>query len=200
MRNDEAAVRRTAPGRDGVNAVPENAVGTARAPDPQVGVRSYEAFYAANRRDVVALAWSLSGDRSTAEELAQDAFLEALRSWDRIGRYERPDAWVRRVVANRAVSRFRRGRSERGALTRLRAERPRVVHEPSLPDEDERFWREVRALPPRQAQCVALHYLEERPVAEIAEILGCTASTVKVHLHRGRLALAARLDLTGGEQ
>jgi RNA polymerase sigma-70 factor (ECF subfamily) len=200
MRNDEAAAPRTAPGSDGVRAVPEETVETTRAPGLHAGAPSYEAFYAANRRDVVALAWSLSGDRSTAEELAQDAFVEALRSWDRIGRYERPDAWVRRVVANRAVSRFRRGRSERGALTRLRAERPVVVHAPSLPDEDERFWREVRALPPRQAQCVALHYLEERPVAEIAEILGCTASTVKVHLHRGRLALAARLDLTGGEQ
>lgn len=170
-------------------------VPTASAPTP-----SYAAFYAANRLDVVALAWSLLGDRSAAEELAQDAFVEALRVWDRISRYERPDAWVRRVVANRAVSRFRRRRSESGALTRLRAERPRVVQAPALPDEHERFWREVRALTSRQAQCIALHYLEDRPVGEIADILGISANTVKVHLHRGRLALADRLDLTGGEQ
>jgi RNA polymerase sigma-70 factor (ECF subfamily) len=64
-----------------------------------------------------------------------------------------------------------------------------------LPADDERFWHEVRALPSRQAQCVALHYLEDRPVVEIAEILGCSSSTVKVHLHRGRLALAERLHL-----
>jgi hypothetical protein len=35
----------------------------------------------------------------------------------------------------------------------------------------EEFWSEVRALPRRQAQVVALHYLQDRPVAEIAEIL-----------------------------
>jgi len=44
---------------------------------------------------------------------------------------------------------------------------------------------------------VALHYLEDRPVAEIAEILDMKAATVKVHLHRGRLALARRLTNPG---
>lgn len=157
---------------------------------------SYDDFYAANQRGVLSLAWSLTGDRSMAEELAQDAFVEALRHWAKISRYDRPDAWVRRVVANRAISRFRRKRTERGAMARLKAERLRVVDAPALPDEDEHFWREVRALPARQAQSVALYYLEDRPVTEIAEILGCTETTVRVHLHRGRLALAKRLDLT----
>lgn len=153
-------------------------------------------FYAAHHRRVVALAWSLVGDRGPAEELAQDAFIEALRSWDDVGRYQRPDAWVCRVVANRAVSRFRRSRTERGALLRMGREREVVTEAPRLPDDHQRFWQEVRALPARQAQCVALHYLEDRSVADIAEVLGCSAATVKVHLHRGRLALAGRLDRT----
>jgi len=59
--------------------------------------------------------------------------------------------------------------------------------------ESAEFWREVRRLPRRQAQAVALFYLEETSVAEIAEVLGCAESTVKVHLHRGRQALAKRL-------
>jgi RNA polymerase sigma-70 factor (ECF subfamily) len=184
-------------GSEAVSPVKDGQLGTAAvAGAPVDPMPSYDDFYAANRRGVLSLAWSLTGDSSTAEELAQDAFLEALRSWDKIGRYDRPDAWVRRVVANRAVSRFRRRRSERGAMAKLRAERLRVVDAPALPDEDEQFWRHVRALPPRQAQCVALHYLEDRPVAEIAEILGCTETTVRVHLHRGRLALAERLEIT----
>ena len=61
---------------------------------------------------------------------------------------------------------------------------------------DDRFWTEVRNLPERQAQAVALHYLEDLPVAEIAEILVCAPGTVKVHLHRGRRALAAALGMT----
>lgn len=46
---------------------------------------------------------------------------------------------------------------------------------------------------------MALHYLEDRTVAEIATILGCAEGTVKVHLHRGRLALARALGLIGEE-
>ena len=72
---------------------------------------------------------------------------------------------------------------------------------PSLPAEDDEFWAQVRALPKRQAQVIALHYLEDRPVAEIAEILDCAEGTVKVHLRNGRLRLADRLGLdAGGER
>jgi RNA polymerase sigma factor (sigma-70 family) len=58
---------------------------------------------------------------------------------------------------------------------------------------DPAFWAAVRALPVQQRACVTLHYLEDRSTAEIAEILDCRPSTVKVHLHRGRNALARRL-------
>ena len=61
-----------------------------------------------------------------------------------------------------------------------------------LSDEAGEFWHAVRRLPKRQAQAVALHYLEDAPVAEIAAIMDCAENTVKVHLHRGRQALAAR--------
>ena len=54
----------------------------------------------------------------------------------------------------------------------------------------------MRALPSRQAQCVALLYLEDRPVAEIGEILGIAAGTVRVHLHEARATLARRLGET----
>ena len=41
---------------------------------------------------------------------------------------------------------------------------------------------------------MALHYLEDRSVADIAAVLGCRESTVKVHLHRGRSTLARKLE------
>jgi RNA polymerase sigma-70 factor (ECF subfamily) len=66
---------------------------------------------------------------------------------------------------------------------------------PELPAEADEFWEAVRALPRRQAQTIALHYLEDRPIAEIAEILECSPNTIKVHLHKGRAALASRLGL-----
>lgn len=65
-----------------------------------------------------------------------------------------------------------------------------------MPDDDvDRFWRAVRALPARQAQCIALRYLDDLGSASIARVLGCAESTVRVHLHRGRTALARTLAL-----
>jgi RNA polymerase sigma-70 factor (ECF subfamily) len=105
--------------------------------------------------------------------------------------YEQPESWVRRVVANLAVSAFRTKVREAGALARLK---PRDDYLPSLAAEDADFWKAVRALPKRQSQVIALHYLEDRSISEIGRILGCSTNTVKVHLHKGRERLAHRLD------
>ena len=157
---------------------------------PVRALPDFEAFYRTEYRPVVGLAYALSGSRIAAEDIAQDAFLAAHKDWDRVGFYDRPEAWVRRVVANLSVSFFRTKVREAAALARLK---PRDDYLPRLPAEDAHFWKEVRALPRRQAQVIALHYLEDRPVADIAWILGCSPSTVKVHLHKGREQLAERL-------
>ena len=56
-------------------------------------------------------------------------------------------------------------------------------------------WAEVRRLPRRQAQCLALFYIYGCSVKETAEVIGCSEGTVKTHLARGRAAMAARLDI-----
>lgn len=153
---------------------------------------AFEDFYRINIAPVTGLALVLSGSRSAAEELAQEAFLAALIRWDRIGRYEDPSSWVRRVVANAATSRFRRLRAEARALLRL--DRREYLVEEGDPDAD-RLWEAVRHLPTRQAQVLALHYLDDRTVSEVARILDLAEPTVKTHLQRGRSTLAERLGL-----
>lgn len=157
--------------------------------DPQTP-GSFEALYVQEFAAVVALAYVLSGSRSAAEELAQEAFLAAHRRWDEIAGYDDPAAWVRRVCANRSTSFVRRRISEAKAAARLANRR---VLPDELPPDAAAFWLAVRRLPRRQSQVVALHYLEDRPVAEIAALLQCAEGTVKVHLHRARKALAAEL-------
>ena len=157
------------------------------------GGESFESFYRREFRPVVGLAFALSGSRLGAEDLAQEAFVAAHQRWDRIGTYDKPGAWVRRVVVNLANSGFRRRAAEARALTRLAGQRHQSL--PELDPEDAEFWRTVRQLPERQAQAIALFYIEDRSVIEIAEILECSPSTAKVHLFRGRKALAERLGL-----
>ena len=67
-----------------------------------------------------------------------------------------------------------------------------------LPPEADALWRAVRRLPRRQAQVVALHYLEALAVLEVAAVLQCAEATVRVHLHRARTALAAERGCSGG--
>lgn len=137
---------------------------------------------------------SKTGDWQTAEDLTQEAFARAFQRWSQVGRHQRPEAWIRTVAVNLARSRFCRQRVERRHLDRLQP--PTVSHEPEpLPDELERFWAEVRELPRQQALAIALHYLEDRRPAEMAEILGCSSATARVHLHRARQRLQKKLDL-----
>ena len=158
----------------------------------------FDDFYAREYGRIVALGFALTGDRGAAEDAAQDAFLAAHREWDRIGRYDRPGAWVRRVVLNRAKTRsVRRGRESR-ALARFAAGEPAAVEDRA--DDPDAFWGAVRTLPARQRQCVVLHYVDDLDAAEIGAVLELAPSTVRVHLHRARARLADLLALEEREQ
>jgi RNA polymerase sigma-70 factor (ECF subfamily) len=154
-------------------------------------------FYAREYGRIVALAFALTGDRGGAEDAAQDAFLAAHRDWDRIGRYDRPGAWVRRVVLNRAkTGSVRRGRESR-ALARFAATAPEAVED--RVDDTDAFWAAVRTLPAQQRQCVVLHYVDDLDAVSIGAVLGLAPSTVRVHLHRARTRLAELLALEEGD-
>jgi RNA polymerase sigma-70 factor (ECF subfamily) len=155
---------------------------------------TFEQFFLREYRPVVGLATVLVGDSSIGEDLAQEAFAAAFRKWERLVGYESPEAWVRRVVANRAASTVKRKANELKALTRL-ARRRGAEHQPTDFGDDE-FWEALRTLSKRQAQCLALCYLEDRSISDIAHTLGIAASTVRVHLHQGRRELARRLGET----
>jgi RNA polymerase sigma-70 factor, ECF subfamily len=156
--------------------------------DPATGSEGFEAFYLREYHAVVRLAYALSGSRLVAEDIAQEAFLRAFRDWEQI---RHPSAWVRKVVVRRAGRIVRRRLLEARAVARLLAGRGPAVAE--LPEQDAEVWRAVRALPRRQAQVIALRYVADASVAEIARTLGLAEGTVKAQLHRGRHALAARL-------
>lgn len=159
--------------------------------DAVTDLPSFRTFFREHHRAVVGLVVSLTGDVASAEDVAQEAFTRAFRDWDRIGAYDDPGAWVRRVASNLAVSRWRRLRAE--ATARVRLGRPTEAQEPALPDGSDEVWREVRRLPHRQAVAVHLFYVEDRDVASIAEVLGCSQGNARTLLYRARRTLADRL-------
>lgn len=156
---------------------------------------SFDEFYSREYPKLVGLAYVLTGSSAVAEDLVQHACTEAHRQWSKVGTYDRPGAWVRRVIVNKSTSRFRRLRSETRALTRIAGQRVEVV-EPS--ERSLEVWAAVRRLPTRQAQAIALLYWEDMSIATIGEVLGCSTETVKTHLKRGRATLGRELEGFGG--
>lgn len=168
----------------------EAGTGPADKSDPATGL-DFATFYQSTYAPAVRLGYVLTGRRDVAEEIVQEAFVTAHRRWDRISGYDSPAAWLRRVVVNRCTSVVRRRVTEARLVTRLGRERGVSFQEAEI---DYNVWAAVRALPRRQAEVIALMFVEDRSVAEVAEILGCGESTVATHLRRGRLALAGALE------
>ncbi|MEN8115166.1 MAG: SigE family RNA polymerase sigma factor [Actinomycetota bacterium] len=156
----------------------------------------FASFYQRELKPVIGLAFVLSGSRSGAEDLAQDAFLKAYKQWETVGSYDNPGAWVRRVVANGSVSRFRRHKAETKALVRIGGSGFTV---PDMSPDAVATWVAVRKLPKRQAQVIALRYYDRSSIADIARILECSENTVKTHLQRAKQALSSQLN-EGGDR
>jgi RNA polymerase sigma-70 factor (sigma-E family) len=132
--------------------------------------------------------YRLVGDRSEAEDLAQEALARAYASWRKIAAYD--EAWVGRVTVNLAIGRWRRH-----SRLVVGADPARDGRSAPAPDALERIelMAAVAALPRPQREVVALRYLADLPEAAVARALGCAPGTVKQHAHRGLAALRARL-------
>lgn len=161
-----------------------------RLPADPLAVPRFDDFYRDGFADVAVLAGAILGDRTSGEDVAQEAFTRLHGRWTKVGAYDNPNAWVRRVAVNLAISRRRRIATEARALLRLGpppAIEQRRHGNPAV-------WAAVAGLPPRQRAVIALHYLEDRPVVEIAEILDCSVSAATSNLYKARRSLAQTLD------
>lgn len=160
-----------------------------------VATDGFDEFFRNEFPGLSVLATVVSGDPAVGEDIAQEALHRAQKRWTVISGYDKPGAWARRVVINLATSRRRRITSETKALLRLGGvSRTAQSAEATVLHGDPEVWAAVAALPPRQRSVIALHYLEDRPVAEIAELLGASVTATTSNLLRARQRLAEILS------
>jgi RNA polymerase sigma factor (sigma-70 family) len=133
-----------------------------------------EETYRELRLPLLRLAFLLTGSRETAEDVVQTAFASAQPRWQRI---DDPPAYLRRSVVNLAKD------GQRRELRRRRLLRPQSEPVTAIPELDE-TWGLVRQLPATQRAVVVLHYYEDLPLVEIAQLLDRPASTVRSDLRR----------------
>ncbi|MEV0396148.1 SigE family RNA polymerase sigma factor [Polymorphospora rubra] len=145
--------------------------------------------YAGCFRRLVVQLYAVTGDLTEAQEAVQEAFVRALATPGRFARLDNPEAWLRRVAVNVARSRHRRRRVLDGLLRRIGP--PPVVAD--VGPDHVALMAAMRRLPRGQRDALALHYLVDLPIEEVADALGVSVGTVKSRLSRGRRALA--LDL-----
>ena len=117
---------------------------------------------------LVALGVAMSGDREVARDLAQETMLRAHRRWDDVRAYDRPSAWLRRVMANLLIDHHRACTSERTAVGRLGRTVLDSAPEPPLPSR----WDELVApLTANQRLIATLYYAEDCSIGEIADVV-----------------------------
>lgn len=165
---------------------------TARAVHAEAAPGSLEELYRRHVDDALGLAYLLTGDRSLAEDLVQDAFVRVLGRYHDLRNRDAFWWYLRRTLVNLANSHFRRRRVERAWIERQRPE----LTAPAGPDleERERLLAALMALRPEQRAAVVLRYYEDLPEAEVAEALGRPVGTVKSMVSRGMDRLREELE------
>jgi RNA polymerase sigma-70 factor (sigma-E family) len=149
----------------------------------------FAAFYAGSYRRLLGQLFAVTGDLAEAENVLQEAYARAFVRWSRVGGYDLPEAWVRRVALNLAAMAERSLRRRARALLRLGP--PPLV--PELGPDEIDLQDALRALPLAQRQVIVLHHLVGLPVEEVALELRLAPGTVKSRLARGRAAMASTL-------
>jgi len=146
-----------------------------------------------NQSLVFSLAVRFLRDRESAQELAQDVFLNLYRKLREIESPSHATAWLRRAICHRCIDEARKRRLRpRVGLDSV----PEPVSESRDPDLllNERLRRTVEELPESARMVVLLRYQEDLDPTDIAEMLNMPISTVKSHLHRSLAVLRGRLE------
>ncbi|MFC0625489.1 SigE family RNA polymerase sigma factor [Kribbella deserti] len=151
----------------------------------------YVDFFVARAPALRRTAYLMCGDWQIAEDLVQTTFVRLYVHWRRV-RQETVDAYARRILTNLFLSRRRTAHREQ-----VTAELPELPGGHDTPQEVG-GWLELAdvlsALTDRQRAIVALRYVDDLPVAEVAELLGIAEGTVKSHSNRALQALRTALE------
>ena len=154
----------------------------------------FDAYVKARGPALLRFSYLVTGDRVECADLVQDALERAWPRWDALVARGAHEAYVRRSIANGAISRWRK-------LNRLVsvAEPASMQAMPGGESADTRAaWELCAELPPVQRIAVVLRFYEDLSYVEIAAVLDCAEATARSHVHRALTALRGRLT-SGGD-
>jgi RNA polymerase sigma-70 factor (sigma-E family) len=159
--------------------------------------RQFEGFAAEASDSLLRTGYLMTGDVRDAEDLVQETFLRVARRWNRVRRMDHPAAYARRILINLVLD-------DAARRTRRQAELgPKDAGVDAADESATQALREVddlaefrwalAQLPARQRAVLVLRYWEDMPVAQVANVLGCSAATVTSTASRAAARLAQAL-------
>ena len=147
------------------------------------------------------LALSILGDESDARDAIQEGCLSAWRQLPRLRDADRFEAWLWRIVVNECRTTLRqRGRA---SVREITVDDLASTAEPALAGRsfsdtivaEDAIQRAFRRLDADKRLILVLHHVEDRPIGEIAVLLGIPEGTAKWRLHNARKALARAMEV-----
>lgn len=154
---------------------------------------AFDDYLAADGAALQRYAYVLTGNADDAQDLVQAALIKAYRRWRRIGRMASPHGYVRRILTHCFVDERRRRSATERPTDELPEHAEQSDHAERTADVDAVI-RALSVLTPQQRAVLALRHLVDLPDDEIADVLGCSAATVRSHASRGLQRLRTSLS------
>jgi RNA polymerase sigma-70 factor, ECF subfamily len=157
-------------------------------------VQAFEMLIHAFQHKIFRLAYTMLGERSRAEDAAQETLLRVWKALPRFRGESSLSTWIYTIVRNYCLSSIQRSGGKRTSSleepgVRAAAEAPGHVSQAPLPDVE----RLVAELPDECRSAVMLYYMQEKSYEETAQALGIPLGTLKTRLHRARKLLAGKV-------
>ena len=154
----------------------------------------YEYFLDRYGQQVFVLVDRIVSCQEDAEELTQDVFLKAFQQLSSFKAESTFSTWIYRIATNIAISAVRKKRNDvlrldDSVFANLSDTQVDAELEDESEEQMERLQQAMNQLEADERALITLYYLEEKPLAEVAFILGMTEGNAKVKLHRIRKKL-----------
>ena len=149
------------------------------------------------------VAYKIAGTREDAEEIAQDAFIQAFQALASFNREAKFTTWFYRIVFNTALMFKRKNQIQTEDIeTSFNAQFAVIDTDNDLKIKEQRAYiqQALNHLLPDDVTVITLFYLKEQSLEEIAQIVGSSAETIKVKLCRARKRLAEEMKRILGNE
>ena len=173
-------------------------VASARSADPFGGPDAddgFDAWVTARYPALIRFAYLVTGSQPAAENAVRLALGRAREQWPRVRRMDDREAYLRRLIVNGSVSRWRRAPGSAAAP----ADSPQIEGKPGGASQEDVVWQLCAEMPPIQRASVVLRFHEDLNYRQIATILGSREVTVRSGVQQALQALRTALDEDGGD-